>query len=99
MDCYFTLITLADWETTKHFSIIGTTRLDRKGIPTEIKSMEGCEENTTIYAYQSNDDSLLVSYINKMKAGKKNVVMLTSIHTSFQCYKESTCQAKRPYFL
>ena len=69
-------------------------RVDRKGIPTEIKSMEGCEEKSTIYAYQSNGDSLLVSYINKMKAGKKNVVMLTSIHTSVSVTKDQLVKPK-----
>ena len=53
MDHYFTSITLAEWATTKHFSIAGTVHLDRKGIPREIKSMEGCEEKSTIYIYIS----------------------------------------------
>ena len=44
MDRYFASITLADWATTKQFSIVETMRLDRKGIPKEIKSMEGREE-------------------------------------------------------
>ena len=41
MDRYFTSITLADWATMKHFSIVETMPLDRKEIPKEIKSMEG----------------------------------------------------------
>ena len=49
IDRYFTSITLADWATTKHFSIVGTMRLDRKGIPKEINSMEESEEKSTIY--------------------------------------------------
>ena len=44
MDRYFTSITLVDWATTKHFSIVGTMRLDRKEIPKEINSMKGREE-------------------------------------------------------
>ena len=63
MDRYFASITLADWA-TKHFSIVGTMSLDRKGIPKEIKSMDGREENSTIYAYQRNGDGLLVSYVD-----------------------------------
>ena len=49
IDRYFTSITLADWATTKHFSIVGTMRVDRKGIPKEINSMEESEEKSTIY--------------------------------------------------
>ena len=83
VDCYFTSTTLlADWAITKHFSIVGTMCLDRKGIAKEIKSMEGREEKSTIYAYQSNGDSLLVSYVDKNKAGKKNIIVLTTMHTS-----------------
>ena len=90
MDRYFTSVTLADWATTKHFSIVGTTRLDRKGIPKEIKSMEGREEKSIIYRYQSNGDGLLVSYVDKKKADKNhgyNHVMLTTMHTSISVTK------------
>ena len=45
-------------------------RLDRKGIPKEIKSIKGCEEKSTIYAYQSNGDAMLVSYVDKKKVRK-----------------------------
>ena len=88
MDRYFASITLADWATTKQFSIIETMRLDRKGIPKEIKSMEGLEEKSTIYAYPSNGDGLPVSYVDKKKAGKKNIVVLTTMHTSVSVTKD-----------
>ena len=81
VDRYFTSITLADWATTKHFSILRTMRLDRKGIFKEKKSMEEREEKSTIYAYQSNGDGLLVSYVDKKKAGKNNIVVLTTMLT------------------
>ena len=85
MDHYFTSSKLADWVTTKHFSIVGTIRLDRKGIPKEIKSLERREETSKIFAYQS--DSLLVSYVDKKKASKKNIVMTTTMHTSVSVTK------------
>ena len=88
MDRYFTSITLADWTTMKHFSIVETMALDRKEIPKEIKSMEGREEKSTIYAYQSNGDGLLVSCVDKKKAGKKNIVVLTTMHTSVSVTKD-----------
>ena len=62
--------------------------LDRKGILKEIKSVEGCEEKSMIYAYQSNGDGLLVSYIDKKRAGKKNIVVLTTMHTSVSVTKD-----------
>ena len=95
MDRYFTLITLPDWTTTKHFSIVGTMHLDRKGIPKEIKSMEGLEEKSLIYAYKSSGDGLLVSYVDKKKAGKKNIVVLITMHTSVSVTKD---QRVKPNF-
>ena len=50
--------------------------------------MEGREEKSTIYAYQSNGDSLLVSYVDKNKADKKNIVVLTTMHTSVSVTKD-----------
>ena len=41
-----------------------------------------------IYAYQSNGDGLLVSYVNKKKVGKKNIVVLTTMHTSVSVTKD-----------
>ena len=46
---YFTSITLADLATTKHFSMVGTMRLDRIGISKEITSIERREEKSTVY--------------------------------------------------
>ena len=63
-------------------------RLDRKGIPEEIKSIEGREEKSTIYAYQSNGDAMLVSYVDKKKKGKKNIVVLKTMHTSVGVTKD-----------
>ena len=63
-------------------------RLDRKGIAKKIKSMGGREEKSTIYAYQSNGDGLLVCYVDKKKAGKKNIVVLTTMHTSVSVTKD-----------
>ena len=37
-------------------------RLQRIGLPNEIKTMEGLEEKSTKYFYQKDDDALLVSY-------------------------------------
>ena len=48
-------------------------RLDRKGIPKEIKSMERREEKLTIHGYQSN--------------GEQNIVVLTTMSTSVSVTK------------
>ena len=47
-------------------------RLDRKGIPKKVNNL----------CIQSNDEGSLDSYVDKKKASKKNIVVLTSMHTS-----------------
>ena len=58
----------------------------QKRNPKEIKSIEGREEKSTIYAYQT--DAMLVSYVDKKKKGKKNIVVLTTMHTSVRVTKD-----------
>ena len=50
--------------------------------------MEEREEKSTVYTYQSNGDGLLVSYVDKKKAGKKNIVLLTTMHISVSVAKD-----------
>ena len=51
--------------------------------------MEWREEKSTIYACQNNGDGLLVYYVDKKKkAGKKNIVVLITMHTSVSVTKD-----------
>ena len=54
MDRYFTSVTIARWALEKGFTIVGTMRLDRKGIPNGIKTMINRDEKSTFYAYAQN---------------------------------------------
>ena len=68
MDRYFTSVTLARWATEDKFSIVGTMRLDRKGIPKDFKCTNGRDEKSTefIYGKDAGDENImLVSYIDK----------------------------------
>ena len=71
MDRYFTSVTIARWCSERGITIVGTMRLDRKGIPKELKQFHDREERSTTYIYACNDDIMLVSYIEKKKSGKK----------------------------
>ena len=62
MDQCFTSVPLAKWASENNFAIVATMRLDRIGLPNEIKTMEGLEEKSTKYFYQKDDDALFVSY-------------------------------------
>ena len=93
MDRYFTSVSVAEWATTNHFTIVGTMRLDRKGIPAEIKKLDGREEKSTLYAHQKDGDAILVSYVDKKKSGKKNIVVLSTMHGGVRVTKD---ERKKP---
>ena len=88
MDRCFTSIPLAQWYLERNITIVGTMRLDRRDLPPEIKKVEKHDERFTFYVHDKDDDLMLVSYIDKRKSGKKNVVVLTSMHDNTQVTKD-----------
>ena len=76
MDRYFTWVPLAIWGLEKKFTIVGTMRQDRKGIPKEMKSLQGREEKRMVYAFHKEKDVMMLSYIDKKKSGEKLFVCL-----------------------
>ena len=76
----FTSASLEIYAIEKGLTLVGTMRLDRKGIPKEIKSLEHREEKSTMHAYVEEQNIMLVSYTEKKKSDKKNVVVLTTMH-------------------
>ena len=62
-------------------TLLGTMRHNRKGVPKEVKSMEGREENSTVVWYEAEKGKLsLTSYaVNTKSKGKKNIFALSSI--------------------
>ena len=72
MDRYFTSVSLAKWALDEQsIAIVGTMRHDRKGIPKELKMLDGREEKSAMYVYSEDDLIMLVSYVDKKKSGKK----------------------------
>ena len=51
MDRYFTSVTLAEWALDRNFTIVGTMRHDRKGIPKELKVMKNRDERSVLYVH------------------------------------------------
>ena len=80
LDQYFTFMSLAEWALEKKFTIVGTMRHDRKGIPKESKSVNDREEKSVLYVYHEEKNVMLVSYIDKKKSGKKTVIVFTTMH-------------------
>ena len=80
LDQYFTNVTLAKWCLEKHASIVGTMRTDRKEIPKEMKRLGNCEEKSSKFCYSEHNKMLLTSYVDKKASGKKNVMVLSTMH-------------------
>ena len=78
MNRYFSSLSLAEWGINQKFTTIGTMQHDHKAIPKEIKSLK--EKKSNIYAHYSEKNIMMVSYIDKKKSGKKNIVCLTTMH-------------------
>ena len=82
MDRYFTSVFLAEWALQKKFRIVGTMRHDRKCIPKKVKVIGNREEKSVLYVYHKEKNIMLASYIDKKKLGKKNVIILSTMHDS-----------------
>ena len=76
-------MSLAEWALEKKFTIVGTMRHDRKGIPKELKSVND-REKSVLYVYHEEKNVMLVSYIDKKKSGKKIVIVFTTMHDKVQ---------------
>ena len=94
LDRYFTSVYLAEWALEKKFTNVGSMRHDRKGIPKELKSVNDREQKPVLYVYHEEKNVMFVSYIDKKKLGKKNVIVLTTMHDKV---KVTNDQRKKPH--
>ena len=92
MDRYFTSVTLAEWGLQNNFTIVGTMRHDRKGIPNELKAMTHRDEKSTLSVHRQDKEMMLVSYIDKKKSGKKNIIALTTMHDKVKVTNDQRCK-------
>ena len=88
MDRYFTSVPLAQWCLERNITIVSAMRQDSKGIPAEIKKIDKRDERSTSYVHNKDDDLMLVSYVDKKKSRKKNMVVLTSMHDNVRVTKD-----------
>ena len=52
---------------------------DRKGIPKDLKPVADREEKSVMHVYNTEVRIMLVSYIDKKKSRKKNVIVLSTM--------------------
>ena len=88
MDRYFPLVSLATWALEKNLTIVGTMKHDRNCIPKELKPVADREERSTMQVDYTKEKSMLASYINKKKSGKKNVILLSTMHDNVKITKD-----------
>ena len=67
-------------------------RHDRKGIPNELKAMTDRDEKSTLSVHCQDKEMILVSYINKKKSGKKNIIALTAMHDKVKVMNDQRCK-------
>ena len=93
MDRYFTSISLAAWALENKLTIVETMLHDTKGIPKEVKALNDRKEMSILHVYHEKKKIMLVSYIEKRKSGKKNVIILSTMHENIKVTKD---QRKKP---
>ena len=69
---------------------------DQKGIPKEMKGVAGREEKSTAFCYSKDEKTMLLSYIDKKKKGKKNILALATMRNQMKLCIDET---KKPYAL
>ena len=77
MDRYFTSVVVAQWTLEKKTTIVGKMRLDRKGRPKKIKSLENRDKSSVLHVFDSDEKILLVLYSDKKKSDKRNFIVLS----------------------
>ena len=61
MDRYFTSMTISEYLLVKRMTVVGTMRSDRPAIPKEMKETKSRKSPSTLYAYNTDIKSVLVS--------------------------------------
>ena len=79
---------MGTWALEKNFTIVDTMKQEWKGIPKELKPVVDREERSVINVYNKNGKIMLVSYNDKKKSGKKNVIVLSTMHNNVKSMKD-----------
>ena len=96
MDRYFTSMTISEYLLDKGITVVGTMRSDRAGIPKKMEETKSRESPSTLYPYNTDIKSVLVSYVIKSKSGIKNVLVLSSMHRNALTTRD---ERKKPHVI
>ena len=77
-------------------TVVGAMRSNRAGFPKEMKEIKSRESPSTLYTYNTDIKSVLVSYVIKTKPGVKNVLVLSSMHRNALTTRD---ERKKPHVI
>ena len=93
---YFPSMIISEYLLNKGMTVVATMRSDRAGTPKEMKETKSRECPSTLYAYNTDIKSVLVSYVIKTKSGVKNVLVLSSMHRNALTTRD---ERKKPHVI
>ena len=82
MDRLYTSVPLAEWMLDRDVTVVGTLNINRRGIPPELKTITGREDNSYMALFEdSNKKMSLHSYaVTTKSTGRRNVLLLTTMN-------------------
>ena len=84
----FTNVTFAHYLKEKKMTLVGTMRVNRKGIPKEPVEMQSRDDKDIKFVYANVDDMMLASHVVKKKSGKINTLLLNTMHDDVRCSRD-----------
>ena len=80
VDRYFTSVTIPHYLKEKKMTLVGNLRTNRKGIPKELGEMQNRGDKDIKFVHADEDDMVLTSYVVKKISGKRNILLLSTMH-------------------
>lgn len=96
LDRLYTSLELFEWLMTKDITVVGTIDQSRKGIPSQIKEVNGRQDNSyEVYREKSQGKMYLNSCVKQTKSkGLRNVLLLSTLPSLLGVTKDD--QQKKP---
>ena len=86
---------IASYLLDKNITLVGIMKANRIGIPRDISDMKD-RDLSTLYAVEEKEKLLLASYVVKKSSGKRNVLVLSTMHNNAKVTKDAR---KKPHVI
>ena len=88
VDRYFTGVTIAHYLNENKMTLVGAMWAKRKGIPKELVEKQNRDDQYIKCVYAYEDDMILASHVVKKKSGKRNILLLSTMHDGVMCSRD-----------